>query len=176
MTQISADIILCLTDYSVAYAFNFYERQNHVNSKEYANLMDKDLDKWHFKCQQLDGKEVKIVNLASSNTTTTTTTTKAIKLSKCNKVANFLFSIGFEVIGQWLRFVDIDINRRIIDLMLKFLTSFSLDRDMSLYRDLNIDVLGQHSATIRSRLSFLRSSTTGTSDRAGREDSKVTQI
>ena len=60
-----------------------------------------------------------------------------------NKIINFLFSIGYEVIGSWLRFQDIQQNRKLLENILKLLSSFSTDRDMTLYKDLNFDVLGQ---------------------------------
>jgi hypothetical protein len=40
--------------------------------------------------------------------------------------------------------------------MLKFFTSFAIDRDMTLYKELNINVMGQRSAVTRERYSFIR--------------------
>ena len=62
---------------------------------------------------------------------------------------NFLISLGFEFIGSWVRFHESILHRVFLDLALKFLSSFTTDRDMSLYKEMNINVLGQRSAVTR---------------------------
>ncbi len=131
LTKFSSEIILSLSDQSVYYAFNYYEKNSKFhNNIELIDLIDKDIFTWsnriknYYSENDLPNDQVKFPLDYS------------FKFSINNKVANFLFSIGFEIVGNWLRFNDIEFNRRIIDLMLKFLTSFALDRDMTLYKDL----------------------------------------
>lgn len=116
--------------------------------------LNKDIDAWSKRITSADSTQslieskIKPSPLASKN--------HAIKFSKTNKVVNFLYSIGFELVGDWLRFNDISFNRRVIELMLKLFTSFAQDRDMTLYKELNINVMGQRSAVTRERYSFIR--------------------
>lgn len=142
LTKFSPEIIISITDYSVYYAFNYYEYINQKKNRTYINLMDKDLYKWNLSSDKnyYSTKE-KQVEISSSDLT--------VKYSINNKVVNFLLAIGFEIIGPWIRFNDTELNRIFLDLVLKFLTSFTLDRDMSLYKDLNINVMGQRSAATR---------------------------
>lgn len=81
-----------------------------------------------------------------------------------------MFSIGFEIVGDWLRFNDIQFYRRILELMLKFFTSFAIDRDMTLYKELNINVMGQRSAVTRERYSFIRAKSGLTTDNGSKDD------
>ena len=146
LTKFSPEIVLSLSDHSVSYALSYYEKNLKEKQKEYVRLMDKDLDQWKLKWD-------------SSAKGSLAPISHSIKFSVLNKVVNFLLSIGFEVVGNWLRFNDTDFYRRIIDLMLKFLTSFAQDRDMSLYGELNINVLGQRSAPAKSKYDLIRSPT-----------------
>jgi len=158
LTKFSSEIILSLNDQSVSFAMNYYENNSKFHKlNEYVDLMDKDIYSWSNRVKKSYNDETTQLNRLQLN--------YSMKFSINNKVANFLFSIGFEIVGQWLRFNDIGFNRRIIDLMLKLLTSFALDRDMTLYKDLNINVLGQRSAVNKSRFSaFFRPSPSSTND------------
>jgi hypothetical protein len=148
LTKFSPEIVLSTTDHSIYYAFNFYEKfdkQSYKSKLNLADMMQQDLIKWNLSKTGLNGKAHKAKTSSSSLNT---------KYSINNKVVNFLVSIGFEIIGTWLRFNDNELNNNLLDLLLKFFTSFNLDRDMSLYKDLNINVLGQRSAQTRDK--FLR--------------------
>ena len=136
LTKFSPEIALSLSDYSIYYALSYYQTHNKLTNRNFAQLIDKDLEKWNY---------AKNPHEAGSALDLAPPVDKRIKFSTNNKVLNFLISIGFEVIGTWLRFNDIEFNRRMVDLMIKFFTSFALDRDMSLYKELNINVLGQRS-------------------------------
>ena len=114
--------------------------------------MDKDIDNW---CRKNAPDEVN-KGLMNRNLSLQSGKSHTFKFSRTNKVANFLFSIGFEIVGDWLRFNDVQFYRRILELMLKFFTSFAIDRDMTLYKELNINVMGQRSAVTRERYSFIR--------------------
>ena len=113
-------------------------------------MIDKDFDKWNYTKNPNEFNSTDLISINLSN--------NKIKLSTNNKVLNFLVSIGYEIIGQWLRFNDIEFNRKMIDLMIKIFTSFTLDRDMSLYKELNINVLGQRSPGLNRSSSNLYSS------------------
>jgi predicted nucleic-acid-binding protein len=146
LTKFSPEIVLCTTDHSIFYAFNFYEKfdnQSYKNKLDMADLMQQDLIKWNLssRCSAENMNQRNSGGQLSFNT----------KYSINNKVVNFLLSIGFEIIGTWLRFADNEFNNNVLDLLLKFFTSFNLDRDMSLYKDLNINVLGQRSAQTRDK-------------------------
>ena len=131
-TKFSPEITLSTTDQSIYFALNFYQSQSKLKNKMYSELLDQNIDKW----KNLD--ECLLEKSSPINPSNFTT-----RYGINNKVVNFLISIGFEIIGTWLRFNDNDFNRKLIDCMLKFLTSFTSDRDMSLYKELNINVLGQ---------------------------------
>ena len=166
LTKFSSEIILSLTDYSVFYAFNYYETHTKANSKEYVNLLDKDIDAWSRRGEAaLHRFEKKpSLNADASMVTLPPSTNHSMKFNANNKVANFLFAIGFEVVGEWLRFNNVEFYRRIIELMLKLFTSVALDRDMSLYKELNINVLGQRSAVTRDRYSRMRTTSSLSND------------
>ncbi len=123
-----------------------------ILSREYSSLLDKDIDNW---CRKNAPDEVN-KGLMNRNLSLQSGKSHTFKFSRTNKVANFLFSIGFEIVGDWLRFNDVQFYRRILELMLKFFTSFAIDRDMTLYKELNINVMGQRSAVTRERYSFIR--------------------
>jgi hypothetical protein len=149
LTKFSPEIVLSTTDHSIYYAFNYYEKfdkQSYKNKLNLADMMQQDLIKWNLSKTGTDNKSHKNKSSVSSSLNK--------KYSINNKVVNFLLSIGFEIIGTWLRFNDNEFNNNLLDMLLKFFTSFNLDRDMSLYKDLNINVLGQRSAQTRDK--FLR--------------------
>ena len=123
-----------------------------ILSREYSSLLDKDIDNW---CRKNAPDEVN-KGLMNRNLSLQSGKSHTFKFSRTNKVANFLFTIGFEIVGDWLRFNDVQFYRRILELMLKFFTSFAIDRDMTLYKELNINVMGQRSAVTRERYSFIR--------------------
>ncbi len=150
LTKFSPEIALSLSDYSIFYALNFYQTQTNLTNRKFIHLIDKDFDKWNYtkNPNEFNSTDLISINLANNK----------IKLSTNNKVLNFLVSIGYEIIGQWLRFNDIEFNRKMIDLMIKIFTSFTLDRDMSLYKELNINVLGQRSPGLNRSSSNLYSS------------------
>ncbi len=60
-----------------------------------------------------------------------------------NRIVTFLVSIGFKIIGNWLKFTESELNRSLLDTVIKILTSFTPNRDMSLYEELDISVIGQ---------------------------------
>ncbi len=114
------------------------------------SLLNKDVDNW---CRpNMPEEPMK----PQPNFSLTTGVNHAVNFSPNNKVVNFLFSVGFEIVGDWLRFNDTEFNRRVIEIMLKFFTSFAVDRDMTLYKELNINVMGQRSAVTRERYSLIR--------------------
>ncbi len=114
------------------------------------SLLNKDVENW---CRpNMPEEPMK----SQPNFSLTPGVNHAVNFSRTNKVVNFLFSIGFEIVGNWLRFNDTEFNRRIIEIMLKFFTSFAVDRDMTLYKELNINVMGQRSAVTRDRYSMIR--------------------
>ncbi len=214
LSKFSPEIVLSITDHSVSYALNYYEKLTvdgltNLNggymwhhqqqpmppapsdAGEYHDLLDKEIDRWSTNAAHirtvaaLDNFERELLllnnntgNNNSANNRATASiiqnnsknnndqqalncmfigpTNHAIKFGINNKVTNFLFAIGFEIVGEWLRFNDIEFNRRCIEIMLKLFTSFALDRDMSLYKELNINVLGQRSAVTRDRYSRMR--------------------
>jgi hypothetical protein len=149
LTKFSPEISLSMSDFSIFYALNFYQTQTKLTNRKFIHLIDKDFDKWNYKKNPNESNKTDLFTLSQLS--------KKIKLTTNNKVLNFLVSIGFEVIGGWLRFNDIEFNRKIIDLMIKFFTSFTLDRDMSLYKELNINVLGQRSPGLNRGSSNLQS-------------------
>ena len=120
-------------------------------SKEFINLLDKDIDTWSRRNSPEEAAK------PLPNFTLSTCLNHAITFNRTNKIVNFLFSIGFEIVGDWLRFIDTEFNRRVLELMLKFFTSFAVDRDMTLYKELNINVMGQRSAVTRDRYNMVRS-------------------
>ena len=122
-------------------------------SKEYLCHLNKDIDAWSKRITSADTTKSLVESKIKSSLSGKS---HATKFSRTNKVVNFLYSIGFELVGDWLRFNDIGFNRRVIELMLKLFTSFAQDRDMTLYKELNINVMGQRSAVTRERYSFIR--------------------
>jgi len=132
LTKFSPEILLSVSDFSVNYAFTYN-------------------DEYKLNRENLDTRSSnrKIYSTIQNNLNTESTLSLRIdrlnqhRIDFNNKIINFLFSIGFEVIGSWLRFQDIQQNRKLLENILKLLSSFSTDRDMTLYKDLNFDVLGQ---------------------------------
>ena len=142
LTKFSPEILLSITDFSADYAINYYKKKNveirdNLTRASARSVFASSIDNNYFSNQT--GRKS---NVYSKNQELR----KYEKIDISNKVINFLFSIGYEIIGLWLRFQDISTNRQLLDHMLKILTSFSTDRDMSLYRELNVSVLGQRSA------------------------------
>ena len=154
LTKFTPEIVLSTTDQSIFYAFTYYEKfdkTKHDNKLDLEILMNLDLLKWDLsKTATFKGdSKHRIKNNAELMQSEVN-----VKYSVSNKVVNFLLSIGFEIIGTWLRFNDNEMNRNLLDLILKIFTSFNVDRDMSLYQELQINVLGQRSA--QSKELFLR--------------------
>lgn len=139
-----------------------------IFSREFSSLLNKDIDNW---CRNNAPDEVN-KSLVNRNLSVQSGKSHTFKFSRTNKVANFLFSIGFEIVGDWLRFNDIQFYRRILELMLKFFTSFAIDRDMTLYKELNINVMGQRSAVTRERYSFIRAKS-GLTTASGSRDNQI---
>lgn len=146
LTKFSPEITLSLSDYSIYYAFNFYENKNKPNSnRKLVHLIDKSLERWN---NELNNDATPESN--NSKQTDISPNDYKARFSITNRVVNFFMSLGFEIIGQWIRFNETEYNLRLLDLALKILSSFTLDRDMSLYKELNINVMGQRSAPTRS--------------------------
>lgn len=142
LTRFSPEIILSLTDDSIQTALA-YSR----NQFDHFYLINKDIYKWSLS----DNSEAK---------RTLDTDMKPLTFKNYinnNNVLNFLLSLGFEVIGNWLHFSNTQFNSILLELALKFLSSFHPDRDMSLYKEMNLNVLGDRSAT-RSRTNQLSKS------------------
>lgn len=146
LTKFSPEILLSLTDFSVDYVINYYKKKNveirdNLTRLSARSAYTSTIDHNYFSTNQNERRS----NMYSKNQEIN----KYKKIDISNKIVNFLFSIGYEIIGLWLRFQDIGTNRQLLDHMLKILTSFSTDRDMSLYRELNVSVLGQRSANTK---------------------------
>ena len=147
LTKFSPEVLLSITDFSVDYVINYYKKKNVEIRDNMTRLSARSayastIDLNYLSSSNQNGSRS---NIYSKNQEIH----KYQKIDISNKIVNFLFSIGFEVIGLWLRFQDIVTNRQLLDHMLKILTSFSTDRDMSLYRELNVSVLGQRSANTK---------------------------
>ena len=142
LTKFSPEIALSLSDFSIQFALSYYQAQSKLTSREFIHLIGKDLYKWDY--SKADPSDLYRKEIEDSPQKFT------VRFGINNKVLNFLVSVGFEVIGSWLRFNESEFNKKTVDVMIKFLTSFALDRDMSLYRELNINVRGQKSPGTRS--------------------------
>lgn len=139
LTKFSHNIVLNSTDNSIYYALNYYEHFNDKrNFEKFFHLINKDFYEWNIDLN--NGTNDKFEILASD---------LCSKYSIGNKIVNLLISIGYEIIGTLLRFNESDMNKNLLDLCLKFFSSFTIDRDMSLYKELNIHVFGQRSAVTR---------------------------
>lgn len=148
LTKFSPEILLSLTDFSVDYAINYYKKKNYeqrdnlVTRSSGRNLNASAMDNGFYATFDIGRNTPNFFSMHQEQR-------KYQKIDVNNKIANFLYSIGYEIVGTWLRFQDVFDNRKLLDYMLKILTSFSTDRDMSLYRELNVSVLGQRSAQTR---------------------------
>lgn len=137
LTKFSPEIVLSLTDNSVKYAFSFYEN---INKNSLACFRNKDYFKWNY-----SKRDLKYYSKENSNYNIFNNINQSIKVNYLinNKVINFFTSIGYEIIGNWLHFNLSPINEFLLEFSLKFLTSFEYERDMSLYKEMKINVLGE---------------------------------
>jgi hypothetical protein len=143
LTKFSPEIMLSTSDNSVMYVLNYFQIESKLSNRKFEHLSSQELNKWSYENLQPEQVRKSMEELVKSSPNYIST---HICNNPNNKLANFLFSIGFEFIGQWLRFNESEFNQHLLDLMLKFFTSFTLDRDMSLYNELNINVMGLRSA------------------------------
>jgi hypothetical protein len=174
LTKFSPEIVLSLTDYSVFYALNYYEifdKNKYANRLNFGDLMRKEILNWHLN-KNKEAIRVSNLNKIEANNNQMS----IVKYSVNNKVLNFFLSIGYEIIGPWLRFCDSDLNRNLLDLVLKLFTSFNTDRDMSLYKDFNINVIGESSTRTTHRFAHTASSSRLKKSDINETDNKEAEI
>lgn len=136
LARFSPEIVLSLTDETIRHAL--LTSGSSRRRFDHFYLINRDIFAWNLDSLFVDPKIVESTAKLDS---------KSIRHSqKSNPALTFLISIGFEVIGSWLHFSHTPFNTFLLDLSLKLLSSFHPERDMTLYKEMNLNVLGQRSA------------------------------